>query len=427
MKYEDIQPYANNAKEHPKKQVEQLAAAIREFGFSPPVEVDKDGVIICGHGRWLAAEMLGLAKIDTKRHIAKAGEQFIPVLVRDDLNASQVRLKRLADNKLGETDINMILAIAELKELHLSGANIEITGYSMDLILPEDDRDDDSPELETKSKTKPGTVIKLGRHRLMCGDSTNPEDVKKLMGGGKADLVFTDPPYNVNYKGRGKTTSNTILNDHMEVADFDVFLLKVFQNFKEAMKKGAGAYVFHSSSSQTAFENAMAKAGFDIKNQLIWNKPVASMGWGDYRWKHEPFFYAGLKGEKTQFYGDRTNTTVIDFTQSEEALIRWAKKQKKLEKEGKSSIWSMKRDSIKEYVHPTQKPVELITYALTNSSKADDIILDLFGGSGSTLIAAEKSFRTAYIMELDPRYFDVIVKRYENYVTEKEKEKEKEK
>lgn len=174
--------------------------------------------------------------------------------------------------------------------------------------------------------------------------------------------------------------------------------------------------MFHASRTSAQFEKALAINNYEIKNQLIWNKPMSALGWGDYRWKHEPFFYAGQKGKSLQFCGDRTHSTVWDFQKTDQQLLNWARRQKKAETDGKTTIWSMKRDNVHEYVHPTQKPVELISYALFNSTKADDIVLDLFLGSGSTLIAAEKTGRICYGMELDPRYVDVIRQRYEDYV-----------
>jgi DNA modification methylase len=231
----------------------------------------------------------------------------------------------------------------------------------------------------------------------------------------KADCVFTDPPYNVNYSGRGKNTSEGIMNDDMSEGAFDTFLEAAFERIAEAAKTGAGWYVFHSTSTQAQFEKALKKYGMAIRNQLIWNKPTASMGWGDYRWKHEPFFYASKEGTETVFYGDRTHSTIIDFHDSEQKLLNWAKRQKQLETEGKLTIWTMKRDKVNEYQHPTQKPVELITYALFNSSKAEDLIIDPFLGSGSTLIACEKTGRVCAGIELDPKFADVIVQRWVDY------------
>lgn len=178
---------------------------------------------------------------------------------------------------------------------------------------------------------------------------------------------------------------------------------------------GGGLYVFHSTSTQAVFEEALNESEIEVRNQLIWNKPVASMGWGDYRWKHEPCYYATIKGQTHNFYGDRTNTTVLDFQKTDQQLLAWAKKQKAAEQNGKTTIWTMKREPVGDYVHPTQKPVELITYALENSSKTGDIILDPFLGSGSTLVASEKLGRVCYGLELDPRFVDVIVQRWLDY------------
>jgi DNA modification methylase len=197
--------------------------------------------------------------------------------------------------------------------------------------------------------------------------------------------------------------------------EFSGFLAAFFTNASAHAKAGAGWYVFHSSSTQDQFKEAMEQAGLEVRAQLIWNKPMAALGWGDYRWKHEPFFYGGKRETKLVFYGDRTHKTVFDFHESEKELIAWVKREKRLETMGLSTIWSMKRDSVHEYVHPTQKPVELITYAIVNSSKAGDLVLDPFGGSGSALIACEKTNRNARLVEYDPGFADVIVQRYVDY------------
>lgn len=393
-----IRPYPANAKKHPKKQVEQIANSIKEFGFNQPIVTDEDGIIVVGHGRYEAAKLLTL---DT-----------VPVL-KIKLTEEQARSYRLADNKLNESDWDMKLVIDELKELSLP--MLDLTGFSRDLILENDDKDDVLPAMPKVFRSKPGDIYQLGPHRLIVGDSTKPETYTALMAGAHADMVFTDPPYNVNYKGSGKETSRTIENDHMAEDLFIQFLSDFFVSAVGSVKGGSGWYVFHSSSSQDSFMRAMHKADLEIKAQLIWNKPTASMGWGDYRWKHEPFFYAGRKGNKLVFYGDRTHKTVIDLHEDEKKLIEWIKKEKRLEKMGLSTIWTMKRDKVNEYEHPTQKPVELITYAIANSSKTGDIILDPFLGSGSTLIAAEKTSRTCYGIELDLGFADLIVQRYVDY------------
>lgn len=397
MKIELIKPYQKNAKKHPKKQVQQIANSIKEFGFNQPIVIDGKNEIIVGHGRYEAAKILGL--------------QDVPV-IQVNLTEEQAKAYRLADNKLNESDWDMNLVIEELKGL--SEPMLELTGFDKDLIIEPDEKDDVVPE-NVPPQSKIGDLYELGSHRILCGDSTKKEDVQRLMDGKKADMVFTDPPYNISYKGQGKNTSNEIIGDDVLSSDFDVFLAKVFENFKENTKSGAGNYVFHASRTQTQFEKSLHLNNYEIKNQLIWNKPMSALGWGNYMWKHEPFFYAGQKGETIQFYGDRTHSTVWDFQKSDQDLLKWAKQQKKLEKEGKTTIWSMKRDNVQEYVHPTQKPVELVSYAIFNSTKSEDIVLDLFLGSGSTLIAAEKTGRICYGMELDPKYCDVIVERYCQY------------
>lgn len=394
----DIHPYAKNAKKHPKEQVDRIAASIREFGFNQPVVVDKDGVIIVGHGRWAAALQLGL--------------EIVPTLELD-LTEEQAKAYRLADNKLNESDWDMDTVIEELKGL--SSELLDLTGFSADLILEDDDNDDVVPAAPAEARTEPGDVYQLGDHILVCGDSTAEGTYQMLLGGSRADMVFTDPPYNVNYSGSGKNTSEGIMNDHMTDEAFGIFLGDFFAAARPHAKGGGAWYVFHSPTTQAAFEQAMRQASLDVITQLIWNKPSAGLGMNAYRAKHEPFFYAGLRGETPQFYGDRTHTSIVDLQDTDAALASWAKKQKRLEAEGKMTIWTMKRDSVQDYVHPTQKPVELITYALSNSSKMGDLVLDPFGGSGSTLIACEKAGRHARLIELDPKYCDVIVQRYLDY------------
>lgn len=395
----EIKPYEKNAKKHSPKQIKQVAKSISQFGWAQPLVVDTDNVLIIGHCRLEAAKMLEL--------------QEVPVLRMEDLTPAQVKALRLADNRLNESPWDMALVIDELRELDPD--LIDTTGFSEDLILDDEDKDDVVPETSDDVDIKVGDIFQLGNHTLMCGDATNASHLEALMGELKADMVFTDPPYNVNYKGQGKNTKEGIQNDNMGDTEFDVFLDKVFGNFVTYTKKGAGYYVFHSSSTQGQFQEALNKNDLIVRSTIIWNKPMAALGWGDYRWKHEPCFYAGLKETEIQFYGDRTHASVWDFQKTEEELVQWAKKQKRLEKQGATTVWTMKRDSVNEYVHPTQKPVELITYALSNSSKREDIVLDLFAGSGSTLIACEKAGRVCKTMELDPKYVDVVIRRYLQY------------
>jgi len=363
----EIQPYGKNAKKHPDAQVLMIANSIKEFGFNQPIVVDANDVIIVGHGRFLAAHFLGLAEVPVHK-----------------VNISEEKAKayRLADNKLNESDWDMQLVIAELKELELP--MVDLTGFDRRLVLNDDSKDDVVPPTPDKARSEYGDVYELGAHRIICGDATKEEDWMKLMKGTKADMVFTDPPYNVNYSGSGKNTSTTIMNDKMGDVEFLNFLTATFKQVRAHTKGGAGMYVFHSPSTQKEFELALNASEIHVINQIIWNKPSAGLGMNDYRAKHEPFFYASAKDIKPNFYGDRTHTSVVDFQKTEQQLVNWAKKQKALESEGKTTIWTMKREKVQEYVHPTQKPVELIQYGLHNSSKVEDIVIDPFLGSESS-------------------------------------------
>lgn len=395
-----IKPYSKNAKKHPKKQIEQVANSIKEFGMNQPIVVDKDGVIIVGHGRYEALKHLGW----------EVKPEWIKVV---DLTEEQANAYRLADNKLNESDWDMNLVIEELKGL--SNEMLDLTGFEKDLIIEPDEKDDEVPETPEEPKSKLGDLYELGGHRLLCGDSTKIEDLERLMNGNKADMVFTDPPYNVNYSGSGKNTQDGILNDKMSDEAFDIFLVEAFNRIKENIKGSAGCYVFHSHKTATDFEKALSQTGFTIDTQLIWNKPSAGMGMNDYRTKHEPFFYCYLSKDDKNFYGDRTGTSVWKVPQDEDKAFKWFKKIQEGLEYGESSIWSVSRANVNEYVHPTQKPVELPAIAITKSSKIDDIVLDTFLGSGTTLIGAQKTGRACYGMELDPKYVDVIVQRYVDY------------
>jgi DNA modification methylase len=397
-----ITPYEKNAKKHPKKQIEQVANSIKEFGMNQPIVVDKQGVIIVGHGRYEALKHLGW---DDKKIL-----EHVKVV---DLTEEQAKAYRLADNKLNESEWDMKLVIEELKEL--DEEMLDLTGFDKDLVIEADEKDDEVPEIPEEPRSKVGDVYQIGRHRVMCGDSTKADHLETLMGGVKADMVFTDPPYNVDYKGKGKDTSNKIMNDNMSDEAFESFLLQAMKRVAENIKRSAGCYIFHSHKTATDFEKALITAGFIIDTQLIWNKPSAGMGMNDYRTKHEPFYYAYLSKEKKSFYGDRTGTTVWKIPEDDDKALKWFRKVQSDLENGGSSLWSVSRERTNEYTHPTQKPVELPVTAIFKSSKPDDIILDTFLGSGTTLIASEKTNRTCYGMELDPKYVDVIVQRYVDY------------
>jgi DNA modification methylase len=398
MLVSEIKPYPKNAKKHPKKQVEQVAKSIKEFGFNQPLVVDKQGVIIVGHGRLEAAKLLKLEEV--------------PVITVD-LTEEQANAYRLADNKLNESEWDMALVIEELKGL--SSEMLELTGFDRDLILEAEDKDDEVPDVPKEPQSKLGDIYQLGPHRILCGDSTKVEDLAVLMNGAKADMVFTDPPYNVDYKGSGENTDQGIMNDNMSDEAFDTFLTEAFKRIAENTKRTAGCYIFHSHKTASDFEKALGATGFQIDTQLIWNKPSAGMGMNDYRTKHEPFFYAYMSKKDKNFYGDRTGTTVWKIPRDDEKAFKWFKKQQESLERGETTVWTMSRANVNEYVHPTQKPAELPAVAMTKSSKPDDIVLDTFLGSGTTLIAAEKTGRVCYGIELDPKYIDVIIERWCQY------------
>ena len=397
----NIKPYHKNAKKHPDKQLKQIADSLREFGWQQPIVVDKNGVIIVGHGRWLAYQ----------KYPEGIKEPEIKVA---DLTEEQTKAYRLADNKLNESEWDIDLAISDLKEL--SDEMFDLTGFDKDLLIEPDEQDDIIPE-NPPVIAKLGDIWQLGRHRVMCGDSTKMEDVEKLMDGKKADMVFTDPPYNVDYSGRGKETSNKIENDNQTEEAFRLFLEKAFENYRQILKPSGGVYVCYASRTHKEFEDSLSKANFEIRNQIIWVKLVASMGWGDYRWKHEPILYCHQKGNSLEFYGDRKQYTQWDEERSDEWLLKMIKREIKKQEDGGSTVWRFGREF--NYKHPTQKPVQMIMKGVLNSSKVGEMVCDLFLGSGATLITAEKSNRICYGMELDPKYVDVIIKRYEDYTGNK--------
>jgi DNA modification methylase len=382
-------PYAKNSRTHSPEQVGQIAASIKEFGFRNPILVDGIG-IIAGHGRLMAAQKLGLDKV--------------PTIDCSDMTESQKKAYIIADNKLAMNAgwDNAMLSI-ELQDLEDEGFDLKLTGFDdkeLDVLLnviegTDGLTDEDAvPETPIVPKTKLGDIYILGNHRLMCGDSTSIDDAEKLMDGLLADLVFTDPPYNVDYSGRGANNLGTIKNDNMSADDFEQFCRDIFITYSAIMKPLACIYVCHpdsASAPKIAFEKTFAEQ-FKKSSTIIWMKQSAGMGWQDYRAQHEPILYGWKEGKGSHFNaGDRTKT----------------------------SIWKIGRDAQSSYVHPTQKPVCLPEEAIMNSSKGSDCVVDLFGGSGSTLIACEKTGRVNRSMELDPKYCDVIVKRWEDFTGKK--------
>jgi len=377
-------PYARNSRTHSDEQVAQIAASIREFGFTNPVLIDANGTIIAGHGRVMAAKKLGLDEV--------------PCLRLGHLTPSQIRAYVIADNKIALNagwDDEMLKA--ELLTLQEDGFNTDLTGFSdeelnalltVETVEGETDPDE-VPEAPVEPITKLGDIWILGNHRLMCEDSTSIESVNRLMAGEHANLLLTDPPYNVAYEGKTEDAL-TIQNDSMDNDSFAQFLRDIYSTADTVMKEGAVFYIWHADSEGLNFRKAAFEVGWKIRQCLIWNKNTLVLGRQDYHWKHEPCLY-GWKDGAAHFWGsDRTQTTVLNFN--------------KPSRNGE---------------HPTMKPVELFEYQIKNSSKPSDVVLDLFGGSGTTAIACEKTGRKARLMELDPKYCDVIVKRWEDFTGKK--------
>jgi len=376
---EQLLPYAKNSRTHDDAQVAQLAASIKEFGFNNPVLVDGEGTIIAGHGRVMAARKLGLNEV--------------PAIKLGHLTENQKKAYIIADNRLALNagwDTEMLTL--EIKDLQSEDFDLSLMGFDEEelakLLEPEivDGLTDPDavPDVPEEPKTKPGDIYQLGNHRLMCGDSTSVDAVEKLMDKHLADQLITDPPYNVDYEG---SDGQKIKNDSMDDSAFRSFLYDAFSLAFSFMKNGASFYIWHADLEGYNFRGAIIDCGQKIRSCLIWNKPSIVMGRSDYHWKHEPCLYGWKDGASHLWATDRKQSTVIDF------------------------VSKVKKNDL----HPTMKPVELIEYQILNNTKGQDIVLDLFGGSGTTIIACEKSGRNARVMELDPKYCDVIVKRWEEF------------
>ena len=399
-----LNPYSKNAKKHSNEQVDKIAKSITEFGFLNPVLIDEEKNIIAGHGRVMAAAKIGMDKV--------------PCLSVEGLTPEQYKAYVLADNKLTELgEWDMTLVTTELLDLKENGFDISLTGFSIDDITFDDDEflevpeeEDEEPTEEIVPRIHRGEVWKLGEHRLMCGDSTSAKDVEKLMNGESADLCVTDPPYNVAYQG-GTKDKLTIENDNMSEEDFLEFLEKVFANMRDALKEGGAFYVWHASSSQKQFMDALINNGLDIRQMIIWVKSSLVLGRQDYQWKHEPCLYGWKDGASHYFIDVRSLTTVIEKEIDEmnrEELVDALR-----ELISQVSTISYYDKPNKSELHPTMKPVGLIERQVRNSSKGGEIVLDLFGGSGTTLIACENLERKCRMMEYDERYAETIIRRWE--------------
>lgn len=372
-KTEDLIPYARNSRTHDDAQVAQIAASIKEFGWTNPILLDGENGIIAGHGRVMAAQ--------------KLGESKVPTIELAHITDIQKQAYIIADNKLALNAgwDEQILAL-ELDDLKDAGYDLGLTGFSLDEIdaltpeeLPDGLTDEDAvPEIPDEPITKLGDIYKLGNHRLMCGDSTSIDAVDKLMDGQKADMVFTDPPYGVDYKG--------INNDSRD--GLEDLLRAAFGNYLASAKSGASIYCFHSDRCADVFHKVFREF-FHFSSMIIWAKNSLTLSQTDYQSQHEPCLYGWMDNGKHTWYSDRKQT----------------------------SVWRFDKEKV--VGHTTPKPVGLVERAISNSSKGGDAILDLFGGSGSTLIACEKTNRHARLMELDPKYCDVIVKRWEEFTGKK--------
>lgn len=411
-------PYERNAKKHPEEQIEKIKKSIQEFGFISPCLIDKNNRIIAGHGRVEASKQLGIEKI--------------PCVYIEGLTEEQRRAYIIADNRLTELGgWDMEIISEELAELKALDFDISTTGFNIDDIIF-DEFDDDLPtqpeeKEEVQNIVKRGEVWKLGRHRLMCGDSTNPEDVAKLMDGKQADLLETDPPYNVALgvgdtpeiakKRRRRTDGLTLQNDAMTETQFKGFLYRAFTNARDHLKDGGVFYCWYASRNQKTFQEALEEADLEPREILIWVKNSLVLGRQDYQWRHEPCFY-GWKGGAGHYFIDLRSLTTVqeaDLENKEKAeLVELL--QNLLDDIG--TVFHEDKPS-RNALHPTMKPVGLIKKQIRNSTREGETVLDLFGGSGSTLIACEQMNRKCNIMEYDEFYASAIIKRWEDETGEK--------
>ncbi|MBD5113579.1 MAG: site-specific DNA-methyltransferase [Ruminococcaceae bacterium] len=367
-------PYVNNARTHSPEQINKLRSSLREFGFINPVIIDRDFNVIAGHGRIAAAKAEGISEV--------------PCVFADHLTDAQKKAYILADNRMAlDAGWDEELLKIEIENLQADNFDIGLTGFEekelanlfeTDSDAKEDDFNVDE-ELQKPCITQAGDIWLLGNHRLICGDSTKEETYTALMDGKKANLTVTDPPYNVNYKG----SAGKIKNDNMENEKFYQFLLDAFTNMEKVMADDASIYVFHADTEGLNFRKAFADAGFYLSGTCIWKKQSLVLGRSPYQWQHEPVLFVWKKKGKHQWYTGRKESTIWEFD--------------KPKKNGE---------------HPTMKPIPLIAYPIKNSSMSNCIVLDPFGGSGSTLIACEQTNRICYTIELDEKFCDVIVKRF---------------
>ena len=397
VRIDELRPYENNAKIHGEEQIKQLRRSLREFGFVSPVLIDEDKNLIAGHGRVEAARAEGMTEV--------------PYVLVSDLTDAQRRAYIIADNRLAETgEWDAARLKFEMQELQAMEFDTDLTGFAMAEIIslagdepesePEAHEDDYDCSVPEKTTVREGDIYQLGRHRLMCGNATFSSDVQVLTGGAQVDLLLTDPLYNVALgmnetpeeaaRRNRRTDGKIVVNDCMSNEQFLQFLCDAFSSAVIELKPGGTFYVWHSDSAGYWFRAAMDNVGLKVRQCLIWEKNSLIMGRQDYQWQHEPCLYGWKDGAAHAWYSDRKQSTILRFdkpTRSKE--------------------------------HPTMKPVALIAYQISNSTKPGNSVLDPFGGSGTTLIACEQLGRTCYMMEIDPRYVQVIIDRWEKMTGEK--------
>lgn len=407
----DLTPYENNAKLHPDEQVAQIKKSIERYGMNDPIGVwrDKAGrnIIVEGHGRYIACKELGIEKV--------------PVIRLDHMSETEMKEYIIVHNKTTmNSDFDYDILFEELKKLNELDSEWDAAFFDFNIAPieenePTDDNFDVEEAIHAEPISKRGQVYQLGNHRLMVGDSTSESDVAKLMNGAEADLVVTDPPYNVAIEN---SQGMTIENDNMSSVAFNEFLTKAFKNLRDNLKAGGAFYIWFASREHINFETALNNNNLQVRQELIWNKNSLILGRQDYNWKHEPCLYGWKDGASHYFIDDRTQTTVIEDTKQDFKKMKKEELVELLEKiysDKVSSTIINENKPAKNDLHPTMKPIPLIARQVKNSSKMGEIVLDLFGGSGSTLITCEQVKRKCYMMEYDPVYADVIIARWEQF------------
>jgi len=375
VKVDELTPYEHNARLHGDIDVEQIAKSITKYGFNDPIGVyGKDNIIVEGHGRLMAAKRLNM--------------ETVPIIHLDHLSDEERREYAILHNWTAEQ------SKWDFKELEEELKELDFDDFELGFEFEEETEDavDDDFEIEVPEEptSKLGQIYQLGRHRLMVGDSTKLEDVSRLCNGQLVDMLLTDPPYGVSYESNGAKNKMTIQNDSLEGKEFVDFLFNAFKAADENMKPGAVFYIWHADAKAWYFREACRLLGWEVRQCIIWAKNSMVLGRQDYQWMHEPCLYGWKEGASHLWASDRKQTTIMNFDKP-------------------------KRNDM----HPTMKPVPLFDYQMKNNTKGGDIVLDLFGGSGTTMIAAEQNGRTAYLMEYDPKYADVIIKRWETLTGEK--------